>query len=226
MEDFEISYVRTYIEDDLPEHPPCDVASGSTLPTTACLETKVDDFNTTTDISERTEKEEEKRGGHEGGSHQLRVRVKLSATNKLRDAEESRKEGPKSTDDAYWVDEEDPNKRWYFDGKAYAKTVAGKDQYYCCLCEEDGKSHICFKRREMERHLRRMDHLPPELFCKSAKAVCPCSKDRAFTRIDGRKRHIKISIEHARREAQARKAYDEVERLNKLMKLLETTRGR
>ena len=204
------------------------MASGSRLPpTTACLETTTtDDIDTATDISERSEKEEEKRGEHDGGSRQLRVRIKLSATNKLRDAEEPMKERPKSTDDAYWVDEEDPNKRWYFDGKAYSKSVGGKEQYYCYLCDEDGKSHICLKRREMERHLRRMDHLPPELFCKSAKAVCPCSKNRAFTRIDGRKRHIKISIEHARREAQARQAYDEVEKLNKLMKLLDSTRGR
>jgi hypothetical protein len=168
--------------------------------------------------------EEDEPSSPESGN-QLRVKISLSSSSKIRDSDDTRIGEPIIADESYW-DEHDPTKKWHFDGKAYSKVVNGKEHFYCQLCEDDGSLHHSFKRREMERHLRRMDHLPPELFCKAAKAVCPCPKNRAFTRIDGRKRHIKISIEHARKDAQARKAYDEVEKWQKHMRLLETSRGR
>ena len=171
-------------------------------------------------MEEEEEEEDEPRVPESG--NQLRVKITLAS---VQDSDESRKGMPTIADECYW-DETDPTKKWHFEGKAYSRVINGKEHFYCQLCEEDGNTHHCFKRREMERHLRRMDHLPPELFCKAAKAVCPCPKNRPFTRIDGRKRHIKISIEHARKDAQSRRAYDEVEKWQKHMKLLEASRGR
>ena len=177
------------------------------------------------DLSEATEMEGEDEPSVPENGSRLQLKITLGSLNKTLDSDESRKGSPTVVDESYW-DEHDRTKKWHFEGKAYSKVIHGKEHFYCQLCEDDGTTHHCGKRREMERHLRRMDHLPPELFCKEAKAVCPCPKNRAFTRIDGRKRHIKISIEHATKDAQSRRAYDEVEQWQKHLKLLETSRGR
>ncbi len=176
--------------------------------------------------------EDEESGAERPETTQLRVTIKLSSTtSRLGNSRGLARGQPnvaESEVDPVTGDDEDSSsdKKWQFDGKAYSTIVDGRERFYCQLCEDDNTTHFCYKRREMERHLRRMNHLPPELYCKEAKAVCPCPRNRAFTRIDGRKRHIKISIEHARQEAQSNQDYAELERLDELFTVMEATRGR
>ncbi|KAF9532655.1 hypothetical protein CPB83DRAFT_633021 [Crepidotus variabilis] len=229
IEDFEISYVRTNIDDRPMEEPPRLPTLELWAPPDRFDQEEDEGSDEDTDISEDAEMDDE-RGPDEHASS-LRIKIKLSGTDRLADlafqaASLIERQHPTVSEETHWNDHEDPSKKWYFDGKAYSRVINGKEQYYCQLCEDEGNIHCCLKRREMERHLRRLDHLPPELFCKSAQAACPCSKNRAFTRIDGRKRHIKISIEHAKKAAQANRDHEEVERLNRHMRLLETSRGR
>lgn len=219
LEDFEISYIRTDIG-DLPLHCP-----SQRLNTGPIIPYESYGMNDSVDSSENAEMEDEESDAESEGG-QLRVTIKLASTSRLGDSKGSTRGKSIVTEDLDLVGDKDSDKKWHFDGKAYSISVDGRERFYCQLCEDDSTTHFCFKRREMERHLRRMNHLPPELFCKEAKAACPCSRNRAFTRIDGRKRHIKISIEHARQEALSTKDYAELERLDKLFSVLEATRGR
>lgn len=221
IEDFEVSYVRTIIEDgplQLSSRKPERNISSCNKVANNPIEQDL------SEASEASEMEEEDEPSASESGNQLRMKITLASPHMHQGSAVSGKGRPTSSEETYW-DEHDPTKKWHFEGKVYSRVLSGKEHFYCQLCEDDGKVHHSLKRREIERHLRRLDHLPPELFCKSAKAVCPCPKNRAFTRIDGRKRHIKISIEHARREAQCRRASDEVEKWQQHMKLLETSRG-